>query len=44
MSINASFKVSNQVAVLASRNLKEEKVFEDLEAALQSRVMGLGDI
>lgn len=43
MSIDASFKNRDQVALLASRSLKGEKVFEGLEAALQRWGMGLGD-
>lgn len=43
MSINASFKNRDQVALLASRSLQGEKVFEHLEAALQCWEMGLGD-
>ena len=40
---DASFKDRNQVALLASSNLKRENVFEDLEAALQCWGIGLGD-
>jgi hypothetical protein len=39
--VDASFKYKDQVVLLASRNLKGEKVFEDLNTSLKCWEMGI---